>query len=212
MAESKNLEAEVVHNLPDDLAAGIGRVMAVYTRIEHNLSSIASLLLQLNKAEMRIALRMPRAVDRLELVLDLFAIKAITVDIDAAQLNTEIAHVAARRDWLAHGLWLKHPENGKIYLRLTRGKWDANSAAGIPINRPIYPQSIEFSAADCMALVEKCEAVLEKIDELGRNLDFALSTWPERFRQPAPLVNPLGHRKPIGQKSKPQTPPQPSRG
>ena len=70
-------EAEIVHDLPDDIAALIGRIVVTYAKLEHKLSMLAGLILQLNKAEVRIALRMPRAIERLEMVLDLFAVKDI---------------------------------------------------------------------------------------------------------------------------------------
>jgi hypothetical protein len=205
MLEPRVVEGIVIHNLPDDLASGIGRVIVAYGRIEHNLSSIASLLLQLNKAEMRIALRMPRAADRMEMVLDLFAIKGITIkDLDTNSLKNEISEVSTKRDWLAHGLWLQHPETGEIFLRVSRGNWDKSETEGHKVSRPIFPQSKPFSASDCADILKRIEAILAEIDRLGSAVDHALKTWPERFREQAPLVNPLGHRKPIESKSKPQ--------
>jgi len=80
-------EAEIVHDLPDDIAALIGRIVVTYAKLEHKLSMLAGLILQLNKAEVRIALRMPRAIERLEMVLDLFAVKDIHPEIDIGQMS-----------------------------------------------------------------------------------------------------------------------------
>lgn len=43
------VEADIIHDIPADLAEIIGRVIVAYARIVHNLTSLAGLLLQLNK-------------------------------------------------------------------------------------------------------------------------------------------------------------------
>ena len=212
MSQPNHVQGIVVHDLPDNLASAVGKVITAFSRIEYNLSAIAALMLGLGKPEMNIALRMPRATDRLELILDLFALKAMTTDVDVTALRTALEGVAQKRDWLAHGLWLKHPDTGVLYLRLTRGTWPKDLSLGTRISRPIYPQSVEFSVSDVRALLSDCETVIAQIDLLGMNFDHARETWPDRFRPPVPVLNPLGHRQPTTPKQAPRRPLKPSRG
>lgn len=191
-------EAEVVHDLPDDIAALIGRVMLSYAKLEHSLGMLTTLLLQLNKAEARIALRSPRAADRLEMALDIFAIKDISIQMDISTLREAITKATSQRDILAHGLWLKHPKTSELFIQITRGAWPKDLSRGERISRVVYPQSIPYGAENCKATLDAIHKALGLVDQLGGEVDNALHTFPERFRPPSPVLNPLGSRSPKG--------------
>lgn len=195
MAIPKPIEAVIVQKIPYNIAATLGRINVCYSLIEHKLSSLAALILQINKAEMRIALRMPRAVDRLDIVLDLFAVKAIPISENISNLRTQLDEACSRRDNLAHGLWLKHPDTDVLYLRLTRGKWPKDLTNGQKIARTVFPQSIPIDLAYCKEALALCESVIKSVDRLGAELDAALQSSPEKFREPSPLIDPLGRRR-----------------
>jgi hypothetical protein len=195
MANSQPLEADIVHELPDELALIIGRVIVGYARLEYNLSAVSALLLQLNKVESRIALRTPRAVDRLDMALDLFALKAIEPSTDTSALRTLIEQACVGRDALAHGMWLRHPENGSLWLRLTRGNWPKDKTEGAKIPRTFLPQAIPYGVEECAQTLALVEAALEQVNELGKDLHIAQTTYPGRFRPPGPNLNPHGYRK-----------------
>lgn len=197
MSDIPIVEADIIHTLPDDLAAIIGNVIAAYARLEYNLTTLSAMLLQLNKAEARLALRTPRATDRLDMALDLFAIKALVPVGDMAALRTLIEEASAGRDAIAHGMWLRHPEDGQIFLRMARGSWPKAMTEGHRISRTVFPQSIPYGVKDCAETLEKVELALRRLDLLGAQIDNLIATWPDRFGTPAPNLNPLGHRKPI---------------
>lgn len=185
-------EAEVVHNLPDDLAAAIGHVMVKYARLEHALTMMIGLLLQLNKTEARIALREPRAADRLDIALDLFAIKDIEVKINVSDLRGLITEATSGRDVLAHGIWLKHPTSGELYIRQTRGKWPKSLSNNQTVKRAVFPQAFPYSVVECRKTIATIDKALACVDDLGAELDHALQAFPERFRESSPVLNPLG--------------------
>ena len=205
MAIPNPVEAEIVRKIPYHIAATLGRITVCYSLIEHRLSSLAALILQINKAEMRIALRMPRAVDRLDIVLDLFAVKAIPISEDTYELRIQLTKVCSRRDNLAHGLWLKHPDTGVLHLRLTRGQWPKDITKGEKIARSVFPQSIPIDLAYCKETLTLCESVLKSVDKLGAEFDAALQSSPEKFREPSPLIDPLGRRKTKAHPGPPQS-------
>ena len=195
MNEVGNREADIVHELPADLAEIIGRIVLTYSRLEHHLTGLSFVLLQLNKAEARIALRMPRAVDRLDIALDLLAIKSIGLDHDSTQLRTLIEQATTARDQVAHGLFLKDPDNGDLYLRLARGSWPKNMSGKEPVKRAIYPQAMLFGLKEAKASLGCVQKALRELDVMGEMVDYALATYPERFGTPLPNWNPLGRRK-----------------
>lgn len=188
-------EAEIVHDLPDEMTVIIGQVMIAYAKLEHKLTSVTGLLLQLNRAEMRIVMRMPRAVDRLDMALDVFAIKDIPVKADTATIRATLVKASSGRDLLAHGLWMRHPKSGDLYLRQVRGNWPKDMTRGERVNRAVYPQSIPYSADDCRETLSLILLALDQVDALGAEVDNSLLGFPERFREPSPLLNPLGIRK-----------------
>lgn len=167
------------------------------------LTNLASLILQLSKTEARIALRQPRAVDRLDMALDLFAIKAIPITVDVDVLRELIQQCTSERDRVAHGVWLRHPETSELYLRIARGNWPKNMTRGEKISRAVFPQSLPYGKDDCLKSVDKTEKALSMVNYLGEALDHALMTFPERFRPPSPVLNPLGLR---SRKGKPPRP------
>ncbi|RVC58848.1 MAG: hypothetical protein EOS65_19900 [Mesorhizobium sp.] len=191
-------EAEIVRDLPDDLLGLIGQVVVGYTRVEHGLLSLTSLLLQLNKAESRIVLlRQMPAHERLDMVLDLFAIKGIELKTDAERLRDDLAKATSGRNNVAHGIWLRHPASGQLYLRLTRSDWPKDMTLGNKIKRTVFPQSIEYGVDDCRKTLALIDRALVGVDALGAEIDSALSEYPGRFRPPAPLVSRLGVRKKV---------------
>ncbi|PAQ04461.1 hypothetical protein [Mesorhizobium temperatum] len=114
-------EAEVIHELPDELAALIGRIMVAYEKLEHKLTMLTGVLLQLSKPEARIVLREPRANERLEMALDLFAIKDIQIKTDTRALSEVLTKATSGRDVLAHGLWLENLEPTTYTFALRAG-------------------------------------------------------------------------------------------
>lgn len=199
------IEAIVVHDIPDDLAALIGKVIAAYSRLENNTIYLTALLLQLNKVEARIALRNPRPAEALDMALDLFTLKAIRVTTDTASLRPKLEKAKADRDAIGHGMWLRHPTTNELYLRLSRGSWDKSMTGGDKISRAIFPQAIPYGPTECQLVLNNIEDALRGVDALGAELDAALQSFPERFRPLAPVLNPTGRREP----KTPSKPPRP---
>lgn len=188
------LEAKVVYNIPDDIAAIVGRVMVTHSVIEHSLISISGYVLQLNRAEMRIAVKTPRPAESLEMALDLLAVKDIHLKTDTAKLRTDIEAACLKRDILAHSVWLEHPSSDALFLRLTRGQWPKAPLRGRVIKRAIFPESIPADLEYCKAALTACEKVLAGIELLGVEVDAVRQAFPEKFATPIPLLNPRGIR------------------
>jgi hypothetical protein len=196
MTETPTIEGDIVHELPDELNAVIGQVIVAYARLEFNITALAGLMLQLNKAEARIALRTPRVTERLDIVLDLFAIKAIIPSVDTVALRTMLEQAANGRDAIAHGIWLRHPETGELWLRHVRGNWPKDKTGGDRVKRSMLPQSIPYGPEQCKATLALIEEAFQRTNDLGAQVDRTQIAFPERFRGPAPNLNPLGRRRP----------------
>ena len=193
---SPTVEAEITHSLPATLKRRIGEIILLYTRLEHDLNGLSYLLLQLNKAEARLAIKTPRAAERLDLALDLMAIKKLLPTTDAVALRTKIERCTTLRDQVAHGLFLKHPQTGELFLRLARGSWPKDMTPEERVSRVVFPQSIPYGIAQADEAITTITEARAGVAQLGAEIDGALQAFPERFRPPGPNLNPLGHRKP----------------
>jgi hypothetical protein len=130
MAErpSGSVEAKVIHKLPASLLNEIGRVVVAYSRLEHKMTATIAMTLQLQKVEARMALDEPLLHDRLDTIQDLFALKGLLPEFPFDDFWKELKVLNALRNSIAHGIWLRHPQTKKIWLRLVRGHWKKTEA------------------------------------------------------------------------------------
>jgi hypothetical protein len=191
------VEAVIIYKLPVRLSTAIGRVITAYAVLEYKLSGCIAVILQLQKQEWRLVLKEPRASERLEAIEGLLAIRDITIDVDFVALRDLLDTANRERDQLAHGIWLRHPQTRKLYLRLTKGSWKKTGTHQNKIKRQIFPQSILFNAPECLTVLKTIERAITVIQTLGDGIDTARRASPEKFRPLAPVLNPLGHRSPI---------------
>jgi hypothetical protein len=113
-------ELPVVLNLSPLLCREIGRVITRHAYLEWRLSKIIYALLSVGPKEGRLAVREPRATDRLVLIRDLVHLKGLEIRADLDLLAEAIDSVTRQRDQLAHGIWLRDSATQTFFLRLTK--------------------------------------------------------------------------------------------
>lgn len=188
------IEAKVIYRLPASLSKEVGAVAVTYSHLEHKLTALIAMILQLQKPEARLVLDDPPIFDRLDTIQDLFALKGLLPDFPFKEFWEELKELNSQRNNIVHGIWLEHPETGKVWLRLTKGHWKRTAAHQPKVRRIIRPESMEMGAEQCKEVRLKIEAAIGQVDVLGGILDNALQTFPDRFRPPAPVVDPLARR------------------
>lgn len=193
--EAPQTEAEIIHDLPHGLASKIGLVVAAYSHLEHNMFMVVTLLLQLQRPEARIALRNGRPTDLLDTALSIFALRQIPLDLDTQEIRQALNAAKSERDYLAHGIWMRHPRTGQIYLRIAKGHWKEKSDDGHSVSRVVFPQAVPFGDQEADNKLRVIEHAITLVHRLGKAVDSALFAFPERFRQPAPILDPLARRR-----------------
>lgn len=194
--------AKVLKRLPTRLSCEVGKVVVAYSNLEHQFTAIIATILQLHKPEARLVLQSPPVFESLDTVQDLLALKALYTDLDFVTLRAELKELNALRNSIAHGIWLRHPTTKQVYLRLTRGQWKKRQAFDPPVRRVVFPESIPMGPKECAKITKRIDAAIRTVNLLGRAVDRMRETSPDRFRQRAPLVDPLARRTP----PKPPTP------
>lgn len=192
--QSGSVTAKVIYRLPVELSKEIGRVAVTYSHLEHKMTAMIGMILQLQKPEARLALDEPPVWERLDTIQDLFALKALIPEFPFKVFWEELKEINAQRNNLVHGIWLRHPKTRAIWLRLTRGHWK-RTEAGLPkVRRVIRPEAIPMTAKEARKVTIRTQKAIRQMDDLGAILDNAIRTFPDRFRPPAPVVDPIARR------------------
>lgn len=122
--------------LPAKLLKEIGRIVTVFSCIEHEIRWITYTLLRVTPQEGRLAVQEPRVRDSFEVIKSLMKIHSVTVTHNVDALASEIGEMESVRDWLAHGVWTR--VDGELRLQITAGKWQPPGEK-IGVRRKIIP-------------------------------------------------------------------------
>ena len=157
----------VVTDLPADMLQAIGRVIVEYAFLELQLSRIIYDLIRVDPKAGRVAVREPRATDRLEIILDLIDLKQFTLTDDEKKLLRKTTKTClTQRDQLAHGAWVRDPNNGTLLLRLTKGQWQPIKGQRGKTKRVVKPEGISVSTADITAAGDVINLLSQRLVEL----------------------------------------------
>jgi hypothetical protein len=166
--------APITVDLPAALLREIGRVIVRYANLEHRLNDVIYLLVDVDPKRGRLAVREPRATDRLEIIRDLVELTQMRITVDLKSVAKILEPVQRKRDQLAHGIWLRDPTTKDIYLRLTRGTWQPIKGQRGKTSRSVTPEGIIFGVDECRELAQSISEAAETIEFLGYEIDAEL--------------------------------------
>ena len=179
----------VTEDLPPSLFREIGRVIVGFARLEYQLSQAIYVVLRLDRQSGRLAIREPRATDRLSLLLDLLQQRGVSFATDTDALEASLAASQRERNQLAHGVWGLSPIDGQPALSITHGQWRPFGTRE-RVRRILVPESIPFTVSDCrrtLGEIHKC------MDLLGVLMDEVISLLPP----PSSLQTPIERSRPL---------------
>ena len=166
MQQRISVNLPVASSLPASLLREIGRVIVGFARLEE-LSNALYVLLQIHRVEGRIAIREPRAPDRLDLIRELLQLRGIETRTDFKALRKALEDAGKRRDQIAHGVWFRDPATGVIYLRVTKGNWPGQTMQLAGKKRSVFPEGLPFGVNECREILTVIEAASRGVDFLG---------------------------------------------
>lgn len=152
--------------VPAAMNRAIGRIMVADAFLEHQLQQIVVALTGCGPKEARLALREPRAVDRLDLIKQLLSVHGIDVPI-RKKLGNDLKDITQERDCLAHGCWSKRSD-GQYVLIVTAGSWVlANNSS---LKRKIHPAGVLTGSDNLAELLAFIDKLIEEILKLRGRL------------------------------------------
>jgi hypothetical protein len=156
-------------DLPPSICREIGRIIVHWAHFEHLVQEMVWQTMQVSQQVGRIAVREPRASDRLEMLRDL-------VKLRNAEWNDELFKsildrtklVMARRHLLAHGIWDEHPTglwlmNKTWHVQLTRGSWPKNLSELVEGSKKVTPEMVPMALSK---LRETANEIVKLISDL----------------------------------------------
>ncbi len=169
-------ELPVVTNLSIALTREIGRVIVGHALLELCLSRIIYKLIDVDPKFGRLAVREPRAIDRLELIFDLAEVQGIRLKINKTLYRDAVKVCVSQRDQLAHGIWVRDPKTRMLFLRITKGSWQPVKGQRGKTKRLIKPEAIQYNAEDARVLRQIIDQTTSMINELGVAIQAALAS------------------------------------
>jgi|HubBroStandDraft_6_1064221.scaffolds.fasta_scaffold678552_2 hypothetical protein len=168
-------------DLPSSLYREIGRVIAAHAAVEWAINRIVFQLLRITPVEGRIAVREPRTTDRLDMIVDLAQINKIEIQVNTKILKETLEKCYRDRDELAHGVWAIDREVGKLFLRLSGGKWQL-PGTNKSIKRRIELEAREYTAAKAKETCRLIVSALTVLGDLEREIVAGLASLPEKYQ------------------------------
>jgi hypothetical protein len=170
MAKSYHIERHrgiATPKLPTYLTREIGRVIVRWAYFEHCIQEMNWGAMNVTHEVGRIAVREPRATDRLEMLGDLITLRGAEMDWTLHKSIMKRAEpLLAMRDLLAHAIWGQHEQTKEWVIQKTKGKWPKNLDPLIEGSRKITPESMPMSADTLKSVVSDIDVLIEDLKRL----------------------------------------------
>lgn len=176
--------SELKKDVPAHLARKIGQIIVRYAYLDYRLKLVIWKLSNVDSETGRLAIRDPRALDKLELIRDLFHHLGRPLDEGKFQeVKKVLCEVEQFRDLLAHGVWTEH--EGQWAVVKFRGKITAPDLQPIEKKREFKPEAFTATVSGLAETLATIDSVLAAVLSLDR-----LSTSQKK---PPPLFDPEDH-------------------
>jgi hypothetical protein len=189
----------IAKELPADLLARVGHIIALWSYQEWLLRSITYALIGLDHKHGRVAIREPRCEEYITMWQQLVRLdpsKKLTI---RKGLQRGLKEGERYRDLIAHSVWGVNPATGEFTVQQTSGTWKP-SPRGPKISRKELPQGVQIKNKDLEAIsnlialtVQWTEETLNELEQQGAS------------RDKPPSLSDSGNRAPDRKQNKPQS-------
>jgi hypothetical protein len=173
----------VIIDLPPEIAAGVGQIMAATSYNDYLMQQIINTLLGIDIKQGRIAAGQPRGKDAITRMENLIHLKGL--DIDVAPLRQNLTTIEQERDMVGHGVWGKHELTGNIYVQRTSGKWQPPEKTET-VSRRIEPQGVLITVDYLKNIISKVKAQITLTDEYRQKIKAAVLALQQKQNEQVP--------------------------
>jgi hypothetical protein len=170
------LRTEASFDLPGSITKEIGHIMVRWAFLEHKIQQIIWNLVQVTIPMGRLAIREPRAEDRITLIQQISDLRGISISDDhITKIKSEIKQVSPDRDLLAHGFWFRTANGWSVAL--TRGKWSDSEPHSK--YKSVVPEAVHVTPDALRKISHRIEGIINLADLIARDVHTALKPPPE---------------------------------
>jgi hypothetical protein len=159
-------------DLPDDIAAGVGRLMAHWSYQTFLLAKVTYTILGVSPKQARVAVRDPRPEDYVTMIEELMGLAGLTTSVSMKALKSGLKELKSLRDTIAHGLWLRNTETDALHIQMIAGSWQPDSKARKSVSRRVSPEGrpvtvagLETMRQGTVVTINQTTKLLEEIEE-----------------------------------------------
>jgi hypothetical protein len=156
--------AKVARGLPNQIAAGIGRIIALWSEQEVMMQLILKNATGTQIKTARIALRQPAIEEYPTVLQDVLFVEGLAPRQNIRQLGKQLKDAKERRDLLAHSLWVR--DSGELGIQWIRGTPD-HKPWEPRVTRKMRPQFKPMDATYLRETREMISATLKTSRELN---------------------------------------------
>ena len=169
--------------LPAAMSREIGRIIVRWAYFEHLIQETAWILAGLSPAAGRIAMREPRAADRLQMVREILDARNGAWDDELYKsILQRTKLLAAKRDLLAHGIWGYLKQEHSWHVQLARGSWPKNVRDLVAGNKRVTPEAVHMDVPKLREAIVEIEAVISDLKKLRDSAIGPPAPWQETPR------------------------------
>lgn len=152
-------------SLPDAFNNLIGLIMVRWGYLELRLQQLVFMTLRVNEPQGRLAVKNLRAMEMVELAVDLMLLEGVHIEIEGL---SQLKEIESRRNLLAHGVWHHDASDDTYILRDLTGAWRAEAKGGAKVKRKILPAGVPITAHNLQDLANALEGAVRDAEEVGR--------------------------------------------
>lgn len=161
---------DVVLDPSPELTALVGRIVVHWSFQVWLLQQCTYTMLGLNNAQGRIAVRDPRPHEHIEMLEQLAPLAGFTLHLDLETLKKDLRDLKSLRDSIAHGVWTRNRQTGRLTLQLDSGAWtppghrEKRSRRHTPEARGVDAEGLESVLAGIQRTISTTDALLRSLE------------------------------------------------
>lgn len=180
-----------IKDIPNDIAAVVGNIIAKWSYAESLARVAAYSLLGVSPQEGRLAVREPDIKNYILMIRDLAALHGVKFSANPTKLAEHLGEIASFRNAIAHGNWVT--VNDALYLRVTVGTW--TTQYGRKVSRKITPQGWPINAEGLEELHQVIWSMCGALEGMAKQVYDGLKASPRKLpKPPRPPSLHLDHR------------------
>lgn len=178
MSKGIRRNSAIRKTIPAFVARKVGQIITSYAYLDYSLRTLVRRLSGVSETVGRLAVRDPRASEKLQLVRDLLFLRGTVIDDRKFKvLHAGISEVERLRDLIAHGIWTEH--DGEWSVIAFKGRVDDQTIHPTERKREIRPETFSVTHQGLANTLQSVQNLIASVESLEK-----IATSQEKSQSP----------------------------